>query len=198
MREKDQLDDLLDAALSTYADPGPHSGLEQRILARVSAENLAASTPTLRRRWLPWGIALAAASCLLLFLVFSAQKRIHPPSATTQSAHSSNAFTATTAHHEPIPIHPPVTFIHGANRLSPNAHRPSAAVASKSAPLPKRDVFPTPEPLTPQEQALLAFAARASKPEIQALVQAQEQADAPLVIAAIHIQPLEPPEPGQK
>ncbi len=63
MREKDELDSLLDAALVTYADPGPDSGLEQRILARISAENFAASAPAPRRRWLPWGIALAGA-CL--------------------------------------------------------------------------------------------------------------------------------------
>ena len=32
MPEKDDLDRLLDSALSTYADPGPESGLEERVL----------------------------------------------------------------------------------------------------------------------------------------------------------------------
>lgn len=196
MREKDELDDLIDASLSTYADPGPHFGLEQRILGRVSAENLAASTPALRR-WLPWGIPLAAASCLLLFVVFSGQKRIHPPSRNVQSALSSNPLSATTAHHEPIPVLPPATFIHGANRLSPNAHRPSMGITHKSAPLPKREIFPTPEPLTPQERALVEFATQVPESQRRAVVEAQMHDDAPLRIADLQIPLLEPPDEGK-
>jgi hypothetical protein len=197
MRERDQLDDLLDAALSSYADPGRDCGLEQRVLARVSAENFAASTPALRRRWLPWGIALAAACCLFLFVVFSAQKRIHPPSRSVQSAQLSNALPARTAHHEPIPMVPHSTFVHEANRPLPKAQRHSVAVAAKSAPLPKRDVFPTPEPLTPQERALVEFATQVPEPQRRAVVEAQIHDDALLRIADLHIPPIEPPDEGK-
>ena len=197
MREKDELDSLLDAALVTYADPSPDSGLEQRVLARISAENFAASAPAPRRRWLPWGIALAGACCLLFFVVISAQKRIHPPIHNAQSAKLANTPPAVTTQHGPTPIVSHSAFNHGANRTMAKVHRQPIEITHKSPPLPKREVFPTPEPLTPQEQALVAFAAQASKPEIQALVQARQEAEAPLAIAALHIQPLEQPEQGQ-
>ena len=38
MGNSDELDILLDSALTTYADPGPDSGLDQRILTRISTE----------------------------------------------------------------------------------------------------------------------------------------------------------------
>ena len=197
MREKDELDTLLDAALVTYADPGPDSGLEQRVLACVSGENFAVSTPTPRRRWLPWGIALAAASCLLLFVVISAQKRIHPPSRNVQSALSSDPLHATTIRREPISVLPHSTIIHGANRIMPKVQHPSTEITHRSAPLPKLDVFPTPQPLMPEEQALVAFATQAPQRQVEAVIEAQKQAGAPLTIAAIRIQPLEQPEQGQ-
>jgi hypothetical protein len=62
--------------------------------------------------------------------------------------------------------------------------------------LPKLDVFPSPQPLSPEEKALVSFAARAPEPVRQALIDAQTQADAPLNIAAIEIQPLDPPDQG--
>jgi hypothetical protein len=65
--------------------------------------------------------------------------------------------------------------------------------AATAAPLPKLDVFPTPQPLTPEEQVLAVFAAKAPLTERQALLDAQKQADAPLSIAALQIQPLDPP-----
>ncbi len=197
MREKDELDTLLDAALVTYADPGPDGGLEQRILARISAENFAVSTPAPLRRWLPWGIALAAASCLLLFIVISAQKRIHPPLRNARSAQLSNAPPAVTTQHGPMPIVPHSTIIHGANRTMPKVQRPPTEITHRSAPLPKLDVFPTPQPLTPEEQALVAFATQVPQQQVEAVIEAQKQAGAPLTIAAIRIQPLEQPEQGQ-
>jgi hypothetical protein len=62
--------------------------------------------------------------------------------------------------------------------------------------LPKLNVFPTPQPLTPSEKALVTYIAHAPEAERNALVDAQKQMDAPLSIAAIDIQPLEPPEEG--
>jgi hypothetical protein len=72
----------------------------------------------------------------------------------------------------------------------------SSAQAAKSAPLPKLDVFPTPQPLTPQEQALAVFAIHGPEPERKALAKAQQQIDAPLSIAAIHIPPVQSPDKG--
>lgn len=193
MREKDELDSLLDAALSTYADPGPDSSLEQRVLARVSTQLV----PLPRPRWLPWAIALAAASCLLLFVVISAPKRIHAPLRNARSAQLSNASPAVTTQHGPMPLVPHSTFTHGANLTMAKVQRPLMEITHRSAPFPKLDVFPTPQPLTPEEQALVAFATQVPQQQVEAVIEAQEQVGAPLTIAAIRIQPLEQPEQGQ-
>jgi hypothetical protein len=55
---------------------------------------------------------------------------------------------------------------------------------------PKLDVFPTPQPLTPEEQVLVA-AATDSSPVVQAALQTpQITGDAPLSIASLDIPPL--------
>jgi hypothetical protein len=70
-----------------------------------------------------------------------------------------------------------------------------AVLRAKSEPLPKLDIFPTPQPLSPQEQALADFAARAPKSERESLMAAQQKTAAPLHIAAIEIKPLNLPSP---
>jgi hypothetical protein len=62
------------------------------------------------------------------------------------------------------------------------------------ASLPKQEVFPAPTPLTPQEQALAALATRNPGNISQAVAEAQKQPIEPLEIAAIQIQPLNPPD----
>jgi len=75
-------------------------------------------------------------------------------------------------------------------------HLPPVQAAANATPLPKLDVFPTPQPLTRQEQALAVFAIRTPALELQALIEARKQDDAPVSITAIDIQPLEPPDQG--
>ena len=93
MPDKDDLDLLLDSALSTYADPGPDAGLganfEQRVLARIAAAQTSPERKQApRRTWLPWAIALPLAAGLVLLLLL-APKINHSPSANTQLAHES-------------------------------------------------------------------------------------------------------------
>jgi hypothetical protein len=64
--------------------------------------------------------------------------------------------------------------------------------AAEELPRPKLDVFPTPQPLTPQERALSSMATQAPVPLRKALAEAQTQEDTPVRIAAIHIPPIEP------
>lgn len=188
--DRGELDRLLDSALATYADPGPHSGLEQRILSRISTETASSAR---RRRWLAWAIALPAAAILLLFILIS-----HPWSKDTP-----------TMPRQANVSHQPTPSIEAANRPSSQPapirrsqaplrkeHSRQLAFAARSAPLPKLDIFPTPQPLSPQEQALINFAAHATAPERDSLIASQEQPDAPLHISAIQIKPLKPPAPG--
>lgn len=183
-----EFDLLLRSALSTYADPGPDSGLAQRILGRIAAEGAEKRT----RRWLPWAIALPAAAAVLTLIVLYGSRPMHAPMDRASHSPISRPTSATTR-----------TELSSASRsangqreraLHLQAHPRYAAIAAKTAPLPKLDVFPTPQPLTLAEQALAAYAALAPEPERQSLIEAQKQVEAPLTIAAIQIQPLEPPD----
>jgi hypothetical protein len=187
----DELDRQLDAALATYADPGPDSGLDQRILNRIAAE----IEPAPRRRWLPWAIALPVAAGLLVFAVLSGTRPVQTPSNAPQQAHISQQppSTSTEAANR-LPSRPAPIHRAGAPPAKPHPRR--AVLASRSAPLPKLEIFPTVRPLSPQEETLVNFAAQASKSERESLVSAQQEGEAPLRVAAIEIKPLEPPAAG--
>ena len=181
-----ELDRLIDSALGTYAEPAANGQLAQRVLARV-AERAHRRGPM----WLPWAIALPVAAGLLLLLVLSGSKPAqHPVDRANQAVPSpplSNHIDASESPSTPHPV--------PAKRVT--ASRPRRAeTATQSKPLPKLDVFPTPQPLTPAEKTLESYTAHASEAERKALVEAQKRMDAPLSIAAIDIQPLEPPEKG--
>ena len=197
MREKDELDLMLDSALSSYADAHADSGLEQRVLNRISAAASSvtpASAP--RNRWPLWAIALPAAACLLL-LVFTMKKpRPHDPEQqiqTHQTVHpeiKAPNETSSTLHEKS----PQSTSI----RIHAVALKVNRRETTPAPPQPKLDIFPTPTPLTPEEQAFAAFAFSAPEPERRALIESQKQLNVPLSIAAIHIPPLELHDTGTK
>jgi len=181
MPDERELDHLIDSALSTYAEP--RADLEARVLA-----NLAAGTskpePT-RRRWLSWAIALPIAACIVLMLMlYPRHDRIEEP---VHQAQQSPA---------PQTQGVPQNSIAQAAQLSARPHRPHIVVArathSAPAPLPKLDVFPTPQPLSPEERTFVRYVANMSESDRKALAATQDQPITPLAIAAIQIQPLAP------
>jgi hypothetical protein len=195
MREKDDLDLLLDSALTTYADPGPDSGLEQRVLSAMAAAQTAGERRRLgrpRRWWPAWAIAVPVAACLLV-LWLSIPRSVHAPSIQPQASQSHPPLSSPGSHvasgsrppaHRALREHDPIRVTH--------AVPSTMASASGTSPLPKLDVFPTPKPLTAQERALLVVAIKAPPQAREAMVEAQEQNNGPHRIAAIHIPPLEP------
>jgi hypothetical protein len=250
MRENDELDLLLDAALATYADPGPHSGLEERVVAALRGERgrRVASAP---RRWV-WAVGIPIAASLLLWIAAGRIKHTTPirPEQAHESRNSQAplaggpiaAVSGANAHPDsdsftrglkPPPPSEPVSSATGrlreqsaafAARLKscPVAKPGPGGDSSQSADgcpprkpdlpretyvmainsdrmtiLPKLDVFPTPQALTPEERALALVATRTPAPVRNALLAAQTQDDAPVRIAAIHIPPIEPPDEGQ-
>lgn len=170
MADRDPLDRLLDAALSSYAEPA--NGLEERVLRRVSR----AAAPRRRFVWL-WPAGLAAAATLLLVVAAPWRSSLPPHTAPRATAAPPPARAAV----EPPPA--PPRLQHTA------AHRAIAA----PAPLPKLDIFPAPSPLTHQEQALLQFVAQSSAQQQHALLAERQQADAPIRISAITIPPIASP-----
>jgi hypothetical protein len=193
MRDKDDIDLLLDSAVSSYAEPGP--GFEQQILDRLAVERNAGRAPAEmrtprhlaphHRRWMPWAIALPLAACLIIFLILA--HKPSSPSDIPQLARlpESALGTAETLRHLP-PLH---------RRSRPSKASPPSLVTAKSQ-LPKLDVFPSPQPLNPQEHAWVDFVSHAPEPERKALLDASRRSDAPLAIAAIEIPPVPSPTQG--
>ena len=57
--------------------------------------------------------------------------------------------------------------------------------------LPKLKVFPTPRPLSPEEQALMAFTEQATPEVTKQVVEAEKHLGDPISIAELKIAPLE-------
>jgi hypothetical protein len=183
-----ELDALLRSSIASYGEPAPNSELAQRILIRIAAEPEQAAP----RRWLPWAIALPVAACLITFFILFEARPVHAPAGIANQAQI------------PAPLHNyvaadeshPVQHENKKTLIRPRLRLRLAAVGSEPEALPKLDVFPTPQPLTPAERALADFAASASTSERKALIEQQQKSNTPLTIAAIKIQPIEMPELG--
>lgn len=200
---RDNLDLLLDAALATYADPDPSPSLVNRILAstihadtrRPSAPSLRAPWRALRLRgktWLPWTIPTLAA--LLLVAIFLAHH---------SAPHEKSPVANTPALPRPSISNPSPAVASLETRPSPRPAPPRPAMLTHPStlerpPLPKLEVFPTPTPLSPQEQALADLVNRTPKEIAQEITQpaAQPHPVEPLRVAAIHIPPLNPSDNG--
>jgi len=180
---RDYLDREIDAALSTYADFEPGAGLEARLLKGLRVERAAAH----RRRQMLWsGGALAAAACLVLLLAPWRSSLPHTAPRTEARVE------------QPAPSSSPAIESTQAATRAPSRLRAAAKQAPAQNAAPKLAVFPTPAPLTGEEQALALFAARSSAPQFKDLVAAQQVADSPIDIAAISIPPIKSPSEGKE
>jgi hypothetical protein len=195
MNDRDEFDLLLDSALATYANPEPSHSLAARILTTTRNIN--------RRpfvRWLPWTIpALAALLLAVLFIrhhAFSSRTgspvtaRLSSVPGTLQSASRVPSISGSKARTAPPAVRANLSQFDKAMRVP----------TPRTELLPRQEVFPTPAPLTPQEQALAALVNRnasdVSSQVAQSAPRNQEQPIEPLSIAAIHIPPLNPPDNG--
>jgi hypothetical protein len=191
MRENNDLELLLDAALKTYADSAASPDLEERILARIQTRMAAEPAIATRRRWLPWVIALpVAAGLLLLAVLMSVAPRPQPNRVALVPSTPSTPAAAPS-------VTPRSATAHRVKTRAPLHSAKAADLAKSIVPQPKLDVFPTPQPLSAEELALALVATQAPMPLRNALVEAQKQDDVPLRIAATHIPPLDSPDQGQ-
>jgi hypothetical protein len=161
------LDALLNAALNSYADAEPLNGLEERVLNRASR-----ARPRMRLRY---GSLVAIAASLGLscfFAYFTLQKTATEPK--RADVRVARVEPPTPAR---IPLPPP--------RQERVRHRRSVQR------LPKREMFPTPQPPSAEERALLRFVERDPKEAAEAFASLQRQMDAPLEIPPLEIKPLQ-------
>ena len=178
--DRDKFDDLIDTALSSYADAEPLSGLEQRILRRVQL------VKDRRRRFisLKWALALATLASVLLVGVNLPKNYEDPAPKTISTARSADMHAAVPFERSPRTLaeKPQVTPKHRANA----ARRQS--LASKS--LPKQRQFPSVVSLSEDESALLAFAERDPEQALEAFRDLQNRSNEEIKIPEIVIPPL--------
>jgi hypothetical protein len=190
-------DVLLDSALSMYGDPGPDSGLEDSVLSRIASVTVAQSTS---RRWVSWALSISAAASLLFALVLSGVKTMHSPAGQGTSLQVSSVPPQPSQVTEHSSKPPQSSDFWRVPSMSTQGGGPAARAAFRSAklrsPLPKLDVFPAPQPLSPEEEVLARFATQAAPAERALFLDAQRQPDTPLHIATINIPPLDSPVKG--
>lgn len=197
MRDKDDLDLLIDAALATYGDPGA-DGLEERTLRGVQ-RHLASRRPPRYLRWLAWSVAPAAAACVLAFIFFPTLPSKNPVKDTDHSGTQENPRGNNAAvTKNPVPAAGSRTTPGPARAAGTRTKPPLSTETAKANPLPKLDVFPTPAPLDEQVEALAFFIRQAPPNEVKELLAKQAQADAPLAFKQLEIPPLEPLDEGGK
>jgi len=146
--ENDELDHVIDAALSKYAAVDPRAGLEERVLANLRGQRGQAPP----RSWFGWAAAMALAVVIILVasLLWSARKPhlvqapqpvVQPPIDEVQIA----------SH----PVLPPQNI--GSIRKSAKNRNPHSTAATTAAP--RLSQFPSPEGMSDQEKMLADYTA---------------------------------------
>ncbi|MGC2662321.1 MAG: hypothetical protein WA324_30525 [Bryobacteraceae bacterium] len=170
----DPMDALLDSALSSYSNAEPLNGLEDRILNRASRTqprpNFGHGTKSL--------LAVGASLALLCLIIFTFEHRKSEPTSRP----------ALTASH--VDVHSPAQISSVQPLPSPSRRRLDRHHPRLIQRLPKREQFPTPEPLTRDERALLSFVQQDPKEAVAAFSAMQRQTDTPLEIQPLKIEPL--------
>ncbi len=176
MREDDNpIDTRIDAALRSYAEPREIPDPRTVALRLLEQAQEAES----RSRWPLWRWAIPACLVALAIAAFWMLRTPRTPEVAKAPAPPRVATQVKT----PAPA-PRYASVPAAPK------RASRIVAAKSRPLPKLDVFPTPTPLSPQEQALVAFA-KYGPPAVQrAVLQDQKDWNTPDTIAGLQPHPL--------
>ena len=169
-RKQDEFDRMLDAALAKYAAVEPRTGLEERVLASLRAEQ--ARVPD--HAWWRWSAIAAVAAVIVVAVALSlrSDKPSHP----------------VVGNHPPTPMQAPkergMEIIAIAHRSGTRPARPSTAQKPEMRPsppegaiarAPKLEQFPSPQPLSEQEKLLQNYVAE--NPE-QAVLLARARTEA--------------------
>ncbi|MFZ0630006.1 MAG: hypothetical protein WA399_05550 [Acidobacteriaceae bacterium] len=176
----DELDSRIDAALRSYAEPGPTT--EPRVALVSVMEQVRRERPASGMRGWLWGMAGTSASLVAVAFALWAFTGPRVP----EIAWSPKAPGAVA-----VPIRPLRSAV-ATNTVS--VFRPTAQArrtsevrefAANRRTLPKLDVFPTPRPLTPEEQALVAFAKQGPPAVQRAVIEDQKHWDDPVIVAEL-------------
>jgi hypothetical protein len=143
------LDELLDGALNEYSQVEPRVGLENRILATLSS-NAQQESQWSWNRWQLWTAAAALACVVIAVLALNSQQN-SVPAVVKEFLTPKNAKTSSVATVSKRP-NPTVRRAPKWTRPRTAAKIPEAVTAAV-----KQPVFPSPSPLSQQEQLLFAY-----------------------------------------
>ena len=176
------IENLLDASLARYSAVTPRAGLEGRILA-----NARARTEQAKRSWSVWAWRMAAGAIAMMILVgtvnwFKRQSRpAQPASIATREASPPDIIPSPHVSKLAGP-----TLAPKQDRVQRTPHVPVEREANE----PRLAVFPSPRPLTKQEELVLQFARATPASALSAFPsEAAEIAD--LEIRGLEIAPLD-------
>lgn len=155
-----KMDEMLDSLLAAWSDVEPRPGLETRLIAYLRAET---ETKTVRRPMFFWLWTSSAAVAVAAVLIAAYVLR---PGAMPQTPAIPVAG---------IPRLPVATPSNGHSPTVKEPRRPAATVEpAVIAEDVRKEVFPTPTALSPQEELLLKYLARTPREEIVAQSHADE------------------------
>lgn len=165
--EKDTLDLALDAALVEYSDVEPRAGLEQRILAHLQSKG----ARLLSRSWWRWSAAGAIA--VLLALTVALAWRPNRATKTVGQTHPPAAVERVQASPTPVAVHRQ-TRTHASMHARSTSARRHARQSVVVAREPKLDQFPSPEPLTREELALVRYVRQFPRDALAVAIEQEE------------------------
>lgn len=157
MKPNNDLDHILDEALSEYHDAEPLSGMEDRILRRCAVQSQPSS-----RRWM-WVLATAAAATAMVVAVWlGLRERPHQQKVAARVAQPAQQAPGSTAQIETpalrLPHHTGRESASGRSRVQSQSLRHTmhaiTSVPNESA----QSQFPVPAPMTTEEHALVILA----------------------------------------
>ncbi|HLJ78752.1 MAG TPA: hypothetical protein VKT75_15130 [Acidobacteriaceae bacterium] len=195
--DRTEFDDRIDAALRRYADAALFS--EPRVaLARVRM--LADQEPQRRSPWRVW--VWAAPGCAaVLIAAFALWMLLRVPQAAQIAWTPKAPGVASVVRHADLQQGSEKRNTGSSSSLRHKQQRQSFAQQDNSFArpgaerrLPKQEVFPTPEPLSLEEQRLLAFVTQAPPDVKKQVIEAQQHLGDPIQIAALKIRPLDEDE----
>ena len=195
MRGDEQMDALIDAALPSYAEPGEIP--DARVVAVRVMERARAAERRGRFWW--WAVVVPATACLLVALLGTIWTLRGPRVSGIAWTPKAPAVAESRKNLVPQRLKPDSSrSVDGTAQAPPLQNRfvdsGKARVAEAGVPderrLPKLEVFPTPRPLSPEEQELVAFATETPAKVREQVVEAQKHVSDPIVIADVKIAPL--------
>lgn len=169
--DRDDLDRALDAALAKYSSVEPRAGLDQRIMANLKAQPAVAPV----RVWWRWGLAVALALLLFVFGLALRSGKASRPLVVQKQPNSAPAKDARKVDGSGSKTQPaPVLKQRTVEAVVRKTRRPDSGVSTRLASVPRRQQFPSPQPLSEQEKLLASYVAQ--YPE-RAILTARAQAE---------------------